>query len=215
MWPNVTGSRILFEHYPFKGLLDCGFFQGARELREMNWNPQPELFEANAVILTHAHIDHSGFLPRLYNLGFRKPIFCSHATKDLLKIMLLDSARLQEEDAKYANSSRYSNHNPALPLYTTEDAEKCLELVQSVNWNRWCPLNQHLSMRFIRSGHILGAASVQLSYSDGQSSKILTFSRDIGNDRSEILRDPEPMQETDTLVIESTYGNRSRMYQSI
>lgn len=206
---TVTGSRTQFEHYHYKGLVDCGLFQGPRELRDLNWNPQPELLESKCVILTHAHIDHSGFLPRLYKLGYRNPVYCSHATRDLLKVMLLDSAKLQEEDAKYANDSRYSHHQPARPLYDSKDVLGCLELVESVDWEKWTPLSPHISFKLVRSGHILGGSYVQLSYSTGQQSKILTFTGDIGTNRSQVLRDPDFISETNALVIESTYGNRA------
>ena len=206
---TVTGSRIQFEHQHFLGLVDCGLFQGPRELRELNWTPQPELLKSECVLLTHAHIDHSGNLPRLYKQGFRKPIYCSKPTKDLLKIMLMDSAKLQEEDAKYANDSKYSHHDPSLPLYTAQDAAGCLELVRDVDWDTWTPLSSSLSFRLVRSGHILGSSYIQLSYTDGKSSRIITFSGDVGGSRSDILREPDPILETDALVIESTYGNRS------
>ncbi|MGZ5279004.1 MAG: MBL fold metallo-hydrolase, partial [Pseudobdellovibrionaceae bacterium] len=180
---TVTGSRILFEHRHFKGLIDCGLFQGPRDLRQYNWTDQPELMDAQCVLLTHTHIDHSGYLPRLYKRGFRKPIYCSHSSADLLKVMLLDAAKLQEEDARYANTSKYSNHDPALPLYETEDALGCSKLTKGVDWNTWTPLSDFLSFRMIRSGHILGSAYVQLAYTNEHESKIMTFSGDIGSQR--------------------------------
>ncbi len=206
---TVTGSRIQFEHNHFIGLVDCGLFQGSRELRELNWIPQLELLKSDCVLITHAHIDHCGYLPRLYKQGYRKPIYCSKPTRDLLKVMLMDSAKLQEEDAKYANESKYSHHDPAFPLYTTQDAIGCLELVRSTDWNTWIPLTEAISFRLNPSGHILGSSYVQISYTNGNQSKILTFTGDIGSDRSQVLTGPEPLFETDTLVIESTYGNRS------
>jgi len=206
---TVTGSRIQFEHHHFKGLVDCGLFQGPRELRDLNWNSQPELLESQCVIMTHAHIDHSGYLPRLYRDGFRGPVYCSKPTKDLLKLMLLDSAKLQEEDSRYANESRYSSHDPALPLYTTEDALGALTLLRELPWNTWTEINRGLSVRLIRSGHILGSSYVQLSYTAHEESRLLTFTGDLGGGKSDVLREPEVLLETDFLVTESTYGHRA------
>ncbi|PIS12039.1 MAG: MBL fold metallo-hydrolase [Bdellovibrio sp. CG10_big_fil_rev_8_21_14_0_10_47_8] len=206
---TVTGSRILFDHHHFKGLVDCGLFQGPRDFRQLNWLDQPDLNQAQCVLLTHAHIDHSGYLPRLYKNGFRGPIYCSAPTSDLLPIMLLDAAKLQEEDAYFANKIRHSRHDPALPLYQEVDALGCNRLIHATPWNEWTPLSESLSFRLSRSGHILGSAYIQLAATNSNSSKIVTFSGDLGSPSPPILREAEAIQNTDVLVVESTYGNRA------
>lgn len=206
---TVTGSRILFEHNHFKGLIDCGLFQGPKNLRQMNWMEQPEMKDAQCVILTHAHVDHSGYLPRLYKNGFRGAIYCSKSTADLLPVMLLDAAKLQEEDARFANRSKYSHHDPALPLYETSDAEGCKDLLHPTPWLEWRNLTPSLSLRFIRAGHILGSACIQLAFTNDQTTRVVTFTGDVGSSHSKIIRDPEKIFDTDFLIVESTYGNRT------
>src|SRR5688572_18733221 len=135
---TVTGSRFLLEDAGRAVLIDCGLFQGQKELRERNWAlPGFEPRSLQAVILTHAHIDHSGYLPRLVRDGFRGPILCTPATAELARLLLLDSAHIQEEDAEYANTKGFSKHAPALPLYTTRDAERCLEHLETVRFDEW------------------------------------------------------------------------------
>jgi len=161
---TVTGSRYLVEHNGQKILVDCGLFQGLAELRQRNWNP-PEFDPRtlDAVILTHAHIDHTGYLPRIVKLGFGGPVFTSKATADLLKILLPDSARLQEEEADYRNRHQLTRHNPALPLYTEEDARRALELFRTTS-NDGVPIEIAKGWRasFLVAGHIIGASLVLL-----------------------------------------------------
>lgn len=205
---TVTGSKTLITYNGKKYLIDCGLFQGPSEMRKHNWEPIPEAREISKVILTHAHIDHSGYLPKLVTDGYQGPIYCSHPTKDLCRILLLDAAHLQEEDAEFANKTKYSKYSPALPLYTTQDAEKAIRLLHGVNFYEWVQLDLDLSFRLIRSGHILGSAFVQIHYMSNEGPKILTFSGDLGNNRSFVLEPPEQISETDFLVMESTYGDR-------
>lgn len=204
----MTGSQTLFDHRGFRGLVDCGLFQGDKSQRLLNWRQEEDLDKIECVLLTHAHIDHSGLLPRLVSQGWRKPIYCTPSTRDLLKIMLLDSAHLQEEDARFANQTKHSKHSPALPLYTEKDALGALELIHPIEWNQWTSLSEFLSFRFVRAGHILGSAILQVSFSSGDDSKIITWSGDLGSGHSDILHDPIHGLETDCLVLESTYGDR-------
>lgn len=190
------------------GLVDCGLFQGPRELREHNWAPFPDVEKIKFVILTHAHIDHSGYLPRLVQMGFKGPIYCSEGTRDLAKVLLLDAAYLQEEDAQYANRTRHSRHVPALPLYTEKDALAAIELLQVVPMKTWTQISPDLSFQFLRAGHILGSCLVQMSFVSEVGSKILSFTGDLGNGRSQVIKGPESILETDYLVTESTYGDR-------
>lgn len=206
---TVTGSRILFEHNHFVGLIDCGLFQGPKELRKFNWEEQPDLQKAQCVILTHVHIDHSGYLPRLHKNGFNKKIYCTKPSADLLPVMLLDSAKLQVEDAEYANRTKHSAFDPALPLYDEKDARGTIELIHGVEWNNWQVLTPFLSFRFLRSGHILGSGLVQLQFLQNDKTYVVTLTGDLGGGHSEIILDPENISNSDFLVMESTYGNRS------
>lgn len=205
---SVTGSRTLVSYGNKKILIDAGLFQGAKDSRNLNWYPNINVHKIDMIIVTHAHIDHSGLLPKLWKDGYRGPILCSHATKDLLEIMLLDSAHLQEEDAEFANKTGYSNHIPAVPLYTTEDAKGALTLIKVANMNHWYEIFPNLSIRFNRAGHILGSTFVEMSYKDEEQLKTITFSGDLGNGRSRVIRPPTQLKETDYLILESTYGDR-------
>ncbi|HXG51930.1 MAG TPA: MBL fold metallo-hydrolase [candidate division Zixibacteria bacterium] len=205
---GVTGSKFLLEHGTDQLLLDCGLFQGLKELRLRNWMPPPfDVERLTAVALTHAHIDHSGYLPRLVARGFRGPVYATPATCDLLKILLLDSAHLQEEEARYANKEGYSRHRPALPLYTVEDAERALRLLCPVRSGATVRIGASLELRFTPVGHILGAAAAQVSCDTGWKS-VLVDSGDLGRYHRPILRDPEPVRRADWLLVESTYGDR-------
>ncbi|WP_224242810.1 MBL fold metallo-hydrolase RNA specificity domain-containing protein [Hyalangium gracile] len=205
---TVTGSKYLVEAERGRFLLDCGLFQGLKRLRLRNWEPPP--FEPKAldgVILSHGHLDHSGYLPVLVKHGFRGPIHCTRGTQDLLKVLLLDSARLQEEDARRANKYGYSKHRPALPLYTLEDAQQTLSLVRAHGYGERFELGEGSTVLLRRAGHILGSATVELDLGGTQPSR-LVFSGDLGRWDRPIIRDPEFVPEADVLLVESTYGDR-------
>ncbi|MEW6268719.1 MAG: MBL fold metallo-hydrolase [Thermodesulfobacteriota bacterium] len=205
---TVTGSKHLVRAGSAQVLLDCGMFQGEKPLRLRNWQPLPLDPEAlSAVVLSHAHIDHSGALPLLFKQGFRGPIYCTPATSDLLAILLLDSANLQEEEAEFANRRGYSRHRPALPLYTTEDVEKVWHLVQVRRRDEWFRVAGGVTARFRQAGHILGSAIVELDTA-GASPCRLVFSGDLGRWKRPILHDPQLIDEGDVVLVESTYGDR-------
>jgi metallo-beta-lactamase family protein len=202
---TVTGSKHFLESGQTRLLLDCGLFQGLKELRERNWAPCPVPAPSiGGVLLSHAHIDHSGALPRLGREGFRAPIYCTRGTADLLKIMLPDAAHLQEEEAAFSNRHQTSKHQPALPLFTTADAERVLTQVRPVSFSERFSPAPGVTARFINSGHILGAGFVEVSI-DGRT---VVFSGDLGRYGVPIMRDPDPVPAADVLLVESTYGNR-------
>jgi metallo-beta-lactamase family protein len=201
---TVTGSKHLVEADGKRLLIDCGLFQGLKELRLMNW--QPPAFNAAsiaAVVLTHAHIDHSGYLPRLVKAGYRGPIYATPATRDLAGILLRDAARLQEEDAEYANRKGYSKHRPALPLFTEADAVAALGHFQSIEHERWFE-PAGIPARLHGAGHILGSAFVELA----PGGRTVVFSGDVGRYAAPLHADPDGLVPCDTLVLESTYGDR-------
>ena len=207
---TVTGSKYVLDVKGSRVMIDCGLFQGLKELRSRNWNA----LEVNPssitwVLLTHGHIDHSGYLPRLVRDGFKGRIYATTATADLLKILLPDSARLQEEDAEYANRKGFSRHHPALPLYTEQDAIAALKLIHRISYEENVSLNKFINARFIPAGHILGSSfiEVQVTEPDRPPLKIV-FSGDLGRYDEPILNDPSPENEADYLLIESTYGDR-------
>lgn len=202
---TVTGSKYLVESANHRILIDCGLFQGFKALRLKNWAPFPVApASIDAVVLTHAHIDHSGYLPLLVNHGFNGPIYCSDATADLCGILLPDSGYLQEKDAEFANRHGFSKHKPALPLYTQEDAERSLEQFEPVPFDRAWKLPGGGTGYLRRAGHILGAASVQLDWGGTR----IVFSGDIGRYDDATMVDPVPVPEADYLLVESTYGDR-------
>lgn len=202
---TVTGSKYLIEHNRRKVLIDCGLFQGLKELRLRNREPFPvDPAKIDSVILTHAHIDHSGYLPLLMKQGFRGTVYCTPGTRDLCRILLPDSGRLQEEEAGYANRKGFSKHKPALPLYTQEDAERVLGLFHTIPFGTRFDLGDGLNLKLTRSGHIIGSSFVALS--NGKAS--ILFSGDLGRKNDLILRSPELVTEVDYLIIESTYGDR-------
>ena len=201
---TVTGSRFLIDHDK-KILIDCGLFQGPRIWKERNWSDLPfEPSKVDAVVMTHAHIDHSGFLPRFVKLGFAGRVICTPATADLLSLLLPDSANIQEEDAAFANKKRYTGHDPALPLYTEQDAINALKLLHTVDFYKTFELSNRLSFRFLRAGHILGSAMIEMRHDE----QTCLFTGDIGRPSQFIINRPDTIRSTDHLVIESTYGNR-------
>ena len=202
---TVTGSKYLLTFGGKRILIDCGLFQGYKQLRLRNWGAFPvEPASLDAVVLTHAHIDHSGYLPVLARDGFKGPIYCSAATRDLCAILLPDSGHLQEEDARYANKRGFSKHKPALPLYTEEDARRCLPLLRSVNMGEAVDLGVGLAFELIPAGHILGSAMAMVR---GPAGAIL-FSGDLGRPNDLVMHPPTRVAHADDLVIESTYGDR-------
>jgi metallo-beta-lactamase family protein len=206
---GVTGSRCLVEFEKNKWLIDCGLFQGQKATRDRNRDPfQPAPNRIQNIILTHAHLDHSGYLPRIFKEGYDGPVFCTEGTADLCRILLRDAAFLEEEFAKYANETKYSHHIPAVPLFTAEDAQKAIERLTTFERDKWFDLVAGVRFRFLRAGHIIGASIVQLEFKTKYHTKVVTFSGDVGHNRSFILRGPEEGIETDFLVIEGTYGDR-------
>ncbi len=202
---TVTGSKYLLENNGKKVLVDCGLYQGLKPLRLRNWENLPvSPASIDAVVLTHAHIDHSGYVPLMVKRGFKGKVFCSSATVDLCAILLPDSGFLQEADAERANRYGYSKHKPALPLYTQKDAETALQQFRAVDFGVPVNVVDDMSITFSRAGHILGAASIQVS--DGQSS--ILFSGDLGRPEDPVMKAPAKLQGADYLVLESTYGDR-------
>jgi metallo-beta-lactamase family protein len=213
---TVTGSKHLLEAGGRRILVDCGLFQGLKELRLRNWESLPiEPSTIDAVVLTHAHLDHCGYLPRLVNSGFGGRVFCTPGTKDLCGLVLPDSAHLQEEDARAANRGGYSKHRPALPLYTSIDAARALDRLQPVGYDRPVPISfdgdgvgsvpgPSPTVEFINAGHLLGSAYARIRVDD----RVILFGGDLGRYRRPVLPDPSPVREADYLLLESTYGDR-------
>jgi metallo-beta-lactamase family protein len=202
---TVTGSKYLVTTPHARVLVDCGLFQGLKELRLRNWRPLPlDVTSLDAVVLTHAHIDHAGCLPLLVRQGFNGPVYCTPATQALCRIMLPDAGYLQEEDARYANRKGFSKHHPALPLYTVEDAKNCLGRLNPLDMDTTIQLGVGMALRFARAGHLLGAASVDLEIEG----KRLVFSGDVGRPNDPLMHAPKSLERADYLVVESTYGNR-------
>ena len=221
---TVTGSKHLVNtssdrsgEVGFQVLIDCGMFQGAKQWRERNWQPLPiSARSVDAVILTHAHLDHSGWIPRLARAGFRGPIYATPSTIDLCGIILPDSGHLQEEDANFYNRHKRSRHNPALPLYTLAEAEASLQYFQPVPFEETKRLSPDVSFRFVRAAHILGSSMVILTLSTNGQARRLLFTGDIGRVRNDnvapgkvVRTGPSKGESADVLVMESTYGNRT------
>ncbi len=215
---TVTGSKFLVEHDGFRLLVDCGLFQGLKDLRLRNWQPLPvSPAEIDAVVLTHAHLDHTGYVPVLARSGFRGPVYATPATCDLAGILLPDSGHLQEEDARYANFKGYSKHRPALPLYTEEEARQSLPLFRPLPFDRTLEVHDGLSVRTYPAGHILGAALVEVrvrAQGGRGRDRVLLFSGDLGRPGQPILPDPAPLPPCDHLILESTYGERDHPRES-
>lgn len=202
---TVTGSKHLLDTGTSKVLIDAGLFQGLKELRERNWQHLPiAANDIDAIVLTHAHLDHCGYLPRLVSQGFRGRVFCTAGTKDLCGIVLPDSGRIQEEDAEQANRHGYSKHQPALPLYTENDAMHALTLLQPVGYDRPMPVADGVEVDFINAGHLLGSAYARVR-TNGQT---ILFGGDLGRFDRPVLPDPVMVEHADYLLVESTYGNR-------
>jgi metallo-beta-lactamase family protein len=205
---TVTGSKYLLEYDGTRVLVDCGLFQGLKPLRERNWAQfQVEPSSIHAVVLTHAHLDHTGYLPRLVAAGFRGRVFCTAGTRHLCKLVLPDAGRLQEEDARDANKRGYSRHKPAAPLFTERDAFRSLDLLQPVGFDRAMPVAPGIEVSFRAMGHLLGAAAVIMRIAGAE--KTIVFGGDLGRYDRPVLRDPEPITDAaDLLLVESTYGDR-------
>jgi len=202
---TVTGSKYLVETGRSRLLIDCGLFQGYKNFRQLNWDALPfDAASLDAVLLTHAHIDHSGYLPRLVKLGFKGRVYCTDGTRDLLRILLPDSGHLQEEDARRANKYRYSRHHPAEPLYTTEDAERSLSQLSACKFAETFEPASGVTATFTRAGHIIGSACLALRVGG----TTITFSGDVGRPNDPVMKPPSPLGPTDYLIIESTYGDR-------
>src|SRR5687767_6070311 len=210
---TVTGSKYLVESGGSRVLVDCGLFQGLRELRERNWEDPPfDPRSLDAVVITHAHVDHTAYLPRVVRLGFNGPVFCSKGTADLLKLLLPDSARLQEEEAEYRNRKGLTRHQPALPLYTEQDARAAIKLIRTCpNTGEPTEVAGGVRASFHIAGHILGSSLVLLELegagSDGAGRRVL-FSGDLGHYDQPIIRDPVAPPACDYMLVESTYGDR-------
>ncbi len=206
---TVTGSRFLLEIDGQKNLIDCGLFQGLKQLRLRNWEPFPVApVNIDRVFLTHAHIDHTGYLPRLCKDGFSGAVHCTHATHDLAEIMLKDTAHLQEEDARWANKRGFSKHKPALPLFKVQDAEYTMQFFKSVHYGENLFIGDNVRVKFKDAGHILGSAFIDIKREDGPQSRKILFSGDFGRPDRPVLREPVQVYNVDYLILESTYGDR-------
>ncbi|VTU44619.1 MBL fold metallo-hydrolase [Variovorax sp. RA8] len=209
---TVTGSKTLVTNEGKQLLVDCGLFQGYKNLRAMNWEPFPfEPTKLDAVVLTHAHLDHAGALPLLVKRGFRGPVFATPSTIDVCRVLLPDSARIQEEDAEYANRHKLSRHQPALPLYSEEDAQRALRRLEPLPLEQRGDVTGGMQLRLRQAGHILGASSVELTAGD----TTVLFSGDLGRPDDRIMRAPLPIARADHVVIESTYGDRLHDMQDV
>ncbi len=208
---TVTGSKFLVDSHPSRVLVDCGLFQGLKRLRLQNWARFPvDPSSIDAVVITHAHIDHIGYVPALVAQGFDGPVICSHDTAALAGVVLPDAAHLQEEEAAYANRKGFSKHHPALPLYTSADAERALGMLRPVEFDDPIDVAPHVTARLQPAGHILGSAGVGLTV-DGVRRRRLFFSGDVGRPVHPLLVPPTPPPESDVILVESTYGDRAHL----
>jgi metallo-beta-lactamase family protein len=204
---TVTGSKYLLQADGGRVLVDCGLFQGLKDLRLRNWAPLPVAAESIAsVVLTHAHLDHCGYLPRLVSQGFRGRVFCTPGTAELARIVLEDAARLQEEDAERANRKGYTRHHPALPLFTEAHAARAVSLLQPVGYHRPMPVAPAVTVEFLNAGHLLGSSYARVTLE--KAGRMILFGGDLGRFGRPVLPDPEPIDEADVLLVESTYGDR-------
>lgn len=208
---TVTGSRFLLERAGRRILVDCGLFQGYKTLRERNWAPFPvDPRSVDAVLLTHAHLDHSGYIPVLVERGFSGPVLCTRATFELCELLLPDSGHLMEKDAQFANRHGFSRHKPSLPLYDERAARRSLTRFRSIPFHEPCPVVPGCTAVFRRAGHILGAATIDVEWEGTR----IVFSGDLGRYGTATTPDPEPVQRADYLLVESTYGNRTHQDES-
>jgi metallo-beta-lactamase family protein len=213
---TVTGSKYLIETGGKKLLVDCGLFQGGHDLTQRNWNKLPlDASTIDWVVLTHAHIDHTGYLPKLVSAGYRGPIYCDAATRDLCQLLLLDSAHLQEEDAKFAAKKKYSSHPNPLPLYTTPDAQAALNQFKEIPRSDSFTISPEFTVRTHDAGHILGSCWLELTVTENGKQMVIVFSGDVGRYDQPILNDPTPPSRADFLLCESTYGDRDHPAGSV
>lgn len=210
---SVTGSRYLIEVDSFRFLFDCGLFQGMKELRLRNWDSFPvDPASIDAVVISHAHIDHTGYLPKLVKDGFNGPIYCTRPTADLMEIMLLDSAKLQEEEAEYARKKGYSKHANPEALYGEKDARATFPLFQIHPYGERVFIHKNVEIVFHDAGHLLGSAITEVFVKGKEQTKKIVFSGDIGRYQQAMLREPSAIDQADVLFIESTYGNKPNPY---
>lgn len=213
---TVTGSKYLVESENKKLLIDCGLFEGSKPLKQRNWERLPvDPATIDWVLLTHAHIDHTGYLPRLVRNGFRGPIYANAATHELCNLLLPDSAHLQEEDAKYAARKNYSSHKPPLPLYTVAEAQVTLQQFADISQTDAFTISPQFSVKPHQAGHILGATWLELTITEAGKKILVVFSGDLGRYDQPILKDPEPPSRADYLLCESTYGDRDHPSGSV
>lgn len=206
---SVTGSKFLLELDNHKILVDCGLFQGLKDLRLKNWDAFPiDIYTIDQVVLSHAHLDHTGYLPKLFKEGFTGPVYCSNATEDLVQLILLDSAKLQEEEAMFAKKKGYSKHEDPKPLYDMEDAKMVIPYLKSFEYDTDVSLTDRISVKFHDAGHLLGSSILEFTIRGDNQVKKIVFSGDIGRNNQPILRDPSILTEADVIFIESTYGDR-------
>ncbi len=204
---TVTGSKHLLQTAGRQILVDAGLFQGLKSLRERNWQALPiKSTTIDAVVLTHAHLDHCGYLPRLVGQGYRGKVFCTPATAELARVVLADAAHLQEEDAERANRKGYTRHKPALPLFTTQDAARAMALLQPVGYERPIEIAPGITVEFVNAGHLLGSSYARIRLE--AAGRTVLFGGDLGRYGRPVLPDPDPVAEADVLLLESTYGNR-------
>lgn len=213
---TVTGSKHLLEIDDFRLMVDCGMFQGMKMLRLRNWEEFPvDPASIDALLLTHAHIDHTGYLPRLVRDGFSGPIYCTHATADLAELLLRDSAKLQMEEAEYTRKKGYSQHSNPEPLYNEKDVERVLPLIQTVDFNEDVEIRPGVKARFLRAGHILGASMIRVEVQGKEQTKSILFSGDIGRYEDPLHPPPTEVANADILFVESTYANKIPVHNDL